>query len=161
MSAQTATSSAMFISTDALLDHWQGHRGLTRRMIEAYPEDKLFSFSVGEMRPFGELVLELIAMGAPMVRGLVDGHWDTSTTRAPRPKAELLRLWDEQTEQIDTLWNRIPPERFQERLTAFGQYEDFVYKLLLYVIDNEIHHRGQAYVYMRALGLEPPAFWQR
>ena len=28
-------------------------------------------------------------------------------------------------------------------------------------IDNEIHHRGQAYVYLRALGIEPPHFWER
>ena len=33
--------------------------------------------------------------------------------------------------------------------------------LILYVIDNEIHHRGQGYVYLRALGIEPPPFWER
>jgi uncharacterized damage-inducible protein DinB len=29
------------------------------------------------------------------------------------------------------------------------------------VIDNEIHHRGQGYVYLRALGIEPPPFCER
>jgi uncharacterized damage-inducible protein DinB len=33
--------------------------------------------------------------------------------------------------------------------------------LLLYIVDNEVHHRGQGYVYLRALGVEPPAFFQR
>ena len=33
--------------------------------------------------------------------------------------------------------------------------------LLLYWIDNEVHHRGQAYVYLRALGIEPPPFYDR
>jgi uncharacterized damage-inducible protein DinB len=28
-------------------------------------------------------------------------------------------------------------------------------------IDNEVHHRGQGYVYLRALGVEPPPFWER
>lgn len=36
-----------------------------------------------------------------------------------------------------------------------------VHDLLLYVIDNEIHHRGQGYVYLRALGIEPPPFYER
>jgi hypothetical protein len=27
--------------------------------------------------------------------------------------------------------------------------------------DNEIHYRGQGYVYRRALGMEPPPFWER
>jgi uncharacterized damage-inducible protein DinB len=74
---------------------------------------------------------------------------------------ELLRLWDESTEEIDRLWPQIAPSRFRETITAFGQYEGTVHSLLLYVIDNEIHHRGQGYVYLRALGLEPPPFWER
>jgi uncharacterized damage-inducible protein DinB len=36
-----------------------------------------------------------------------------------------------------------------------------VYDLLLYVIDNEVHHRGQGYVYLRALGITPPPFYER
>ncbi len=55
----------------------------------------------------------------------------------------------------------IPPPRFQETLTAFGQYTGALHDLILYVIDNEIHHRGQGYVYLRALGIEPPAFYDR
>jgi hypothetical protein len=35
------------ITPEALLEHWQGHRRLTRRLIDAFPEDQLFSFSVG------------------------------------------------------------------------------------------------------------------
>jgi uncharacterized damage-inducible protein DinB len=26
---------------------------------------------------------------------------------------------------------------------------------------NEIHHRGQGYVYLRTLGIEPPPFYER
>ena len=51
----TATVNQL-ISPDTLLDHWQGHRRLTRKMIEAFPEDKLFTYSIGGMRPFAELV---------------------------------------------------------------------------------------------------------
>ena len=150
-----------FITPADLLAHWQGHRRLTRRMIEAFPEDRLFTFSVGGMRSFGELALELVGMGAPMVRGVATGAWDQQFTRDARPKEEVLALWDEGTAQIDALWPEIPPERFQETVTAFGQYEGIVHGLLLYVIDNEIHHRGQGYVYLRALGIEPPAFYER
>jgi uncharacterized damage-inducible protein DinB len=45
-------------------------------------------------------------------------------------------------------------------MTAFGQYPGRV-DLLLYAIDNEIHHRGQGYVYLRANGVEPPPFYER
>ena len=79
-------ASASFISADALLSHWQAHRRLTRRVIDAFPDDKLFTFSVGGMRTFGELSLEIVTMGAPMLRGLTGGEWDNSRDRAPRPK---------------------------------------------------------------------------
>lgn len=150
-----------FITPDALLAHWQGHRRLTRRLIEVFPEDKLFSFTLGGMRPFGEFVLELLTMGVPMVRGVVSGDWNTSFGREPKPKQELLRLWDEGTDELNKLWPQIPAERFLETMTAFGQYTGVACDLILYVIDNEIHHRGQGYVYLRALSIEPPAFYDR
>jgi uncharacterized damage-inducible protein DinB len=156
-----STESTPFITPDALLAHWQAHRRLTRRVIDAFPEDKLFSFSVGGMRPFGALVLEMVTMGVPMVRGAVSGEWSASSSRDPRPKQEVLSLWDENTEQLDALWPQIPPQRFRETLTAFGQYTGVLHDLILYVIDNEIHHRGQGYVYLRALGIEPPPFYDR
>lgn len=155
------TTSTSFISPQGLLAHWQGHRRLTRRVIDAFPEDKLFSFSVGGMRPFGALAMEMVTMAAPMVRGALTGDWDASSSRDPRPKADVLRLWDEGTEQLNTLWPQLPPERFAETLTAFGQYPGVLHDLILYVIDNEVHHRGQGYVYLRAMGIEPPAFYDR
>jgi uncharacterized damage-inducible protein DinB len=150
-----------FIYTDAMLVHWQGHRRLTRRVIDAFPDDKLFTFSVGGMRPFGELAMEMITMAAPMLRGAISGDWNASSSREAKPKEEILRLWDEATQQLDELWPQIPPERFHETLTAFGQWPGVLHDLILYVIDNEIHHRGQGYVYLRALGIEPPAFYER
>jgi uncharacterized damage-inducible protein DinB len=160
MSAQ-AQSSTLVIPPAALLEHWQGHRRLTRRVIQAFPEDRLFTFSIGSMRPFGAMALEMIMMAEPMVRGIVTGNWDQSINRDPLPKKEILRLWDDSTEAINTLWPRIPPERFQETITAFGQYPGRVYDLLFYVFDNEVHHRGQGYVYLRALNIEPPPFYER
>jgi uncharacterized damage-inducible protein DinB len=150
-----------FITPDALLTHWQAHRRLTRRVIEAFPDDKLFTFSVGGMRPFGALALEMLTMVVPMVQGAVSGDWTSSTNRDPKPKQDILRLWDESTAELNSLWPQIPPQRFQETLTAFGQYPGVLHDLILYVIDNEIHHRGQGYVYLRALGITPPPFYER
>jgi uncharacterized damage-inducible protein DinB len=156
-----SSESVPFIAPGALLVHWQSHRRLTRRVIDAFPEDKLFTFSVGGMRPFGALALEMVTMAVPMVRGAISGDWNASISRDPRPKQDVLRLWDESTQQLNELWPQIPPDRFHETLTAFGQYPGVLHDLILYVIDNEIHHRGQGSVYLRALGIEPPPFYDR
>lgn len=159
------TKTAPVMTSEVLLEHWQGHRRVTRRVIEAFPEDKLFTHSIGGMRPFSELVIEILTMAAPGVKGVATGKWETfeSVTERlkPKTKAELLQLWDENTEQINEYWAQIKPGRFSERDAAFGQYEGTVQWILFYFIDNEIHHRGQGYVYLRSLGITPPYFWDR
>ncbi|MEP7258966.1 MAG: DinB family protein [Flavitalea sp.] len=153
---------------ESLLSHWQGHRGLTRRVIEAFPENKLFDYSIGGMRPFAEMAKEMMGMGDAGVRGIVTGDWSFSPEldyktgkSAITTKEELLRLWDKVSKEINTWWPLIPAPRFHETIKAFGQWEGEAIGIILYWIDNEIHHRGQGYVYLRSLGIEPPAFWNR
>ena len=171
-SSTSVPSSALVLTPEQFLHQWQGHRGLTRRVIEAFPDDKLFNYSIGGMRPFSTLAMEflgmavptlhgVIKMAVPILRGEITGEWKSFATPEVNTKADILRLWDEATTQINAMWPTIPPGRFQEVDTAFGQWKMTIYALLLYVVDNEIHHRGQGYVYLRSLGIEPPPFYDR
>ena len=155
-----------FITTEALLEHWQGHRRLTRRVIEAFPEDKLFTFQPAPpMRPFGALALELIHMVGPTLAGLASNRWENpdweAIAQTRSTKADVLALWDETTAQLQTRWHDLTEASFHEVHNAFGYYTMPGHDLILYLVDNEIHHRGQGYVYLRLLGLEPPAFYER
>ena len=156
-------ATATVLNSQQLLIHWQGHRNLTRRVIEAFPEKDLFEFSIGGMRPFSKLALELLAIAGPALKAIVNGSENTFDEEAfqPTTKAEILSKWDEQTEVINEYFSQISEERFQETFNLFGQYEFPIYQNILYFVDNEIHHRGQGYVYLRALGIEPPFFWER
>ena len=157
----TETIAVNVLTADALLKNWQGHRRLTRRTIDAFPEDKLFQFSLGGMRPFGDIAWEFIVMAVPIVEGVSTGKWEEYKGMKPSTKSELLRLWDAQTEELDKKFPKIPQHRFSEVDKAFGKWEAPGLATIQYAIDNEIHHRGQGYVYLRALGIEPPPFWER
>lgn len=157
----TDSVSTPVITPTQFLAHWQGHRRLTRRVIEAFPADQLFSFSVGGMRPFGALANEMLGMAVPTVQGVISDAWAAYAEGAATSKDEVLTQWDATTAQLETLFPQIPATRFQETMTAFGQWTMPGYDLLLYVVDNEVHHRGQGYAYLRALGVEPPPFWER
>jgi uncharacterized damage-inducible protein DinB len=161
MSEARTDSTTLAVPAAALLEHWQGHRRLTRRLIEAFPDDRLFSHTIGGMRSFGAMTLEFLRMAEPMARGVATGEWVQFEIPDAPTKRDVLRSWDESTAAIDRWWAHIPAERFTETMTAFGQYPGRVHDLLLYVIDNEIHHRGQGYVYLRSLGIEPPPFYER
>jgi uncharacterized damage-inducible protein DinB len=157
----SSSNTTVVITPDQLLAEWQGHRRLTRRVIEAFPEDSLFKFSIGGMRPFSVLAMEMIKMAVPILRGEITGEWTSFDPAEPVTKAELLKLWDEVTDDLNRMWPDIPPHRFQEEDTAFGQWKMAGYAMLSYAMDNEIHHRGQGYVYLRSLGIEPPPFYER
>jgi len=167
LEAQTQQDTCV-ITAKALLQSWQGHRGLSRKIIDAFPEKELFEFSIGGMRTYSELAGEMIGLASAGINGLATGKWETtpvldhfnSNVRVTS-KQQMLEAWDEVTEQIDALWPQIPAGHFQEKVVAFGQFENTVINTILYFIDNEVHHRGQGYVYLRALGIEPPAFWDR
>ena len=153
---------SVIMTAGDLLAHWQGHRALTRRVIEAFPEKELFNHSVGGMRPFGQLVTEMLGMATPGLKGIITRKWDRyAEDTAPTTKSDLLTRWDATTQFINENWNNIPEGRFQETDVAFGQWPGVVYTTMFYFIDNEIHHRGQGYVYLRSLGIEPPPFWER
>ncbi|HEU4472153.1 MAG TPA: DinB family protein, partial [Flavisolibacter sp.] len=115
---------ATVITSQAFIEHWQGHRRLTRKVIEAFPEKELFNFSIGGMRSFAELVQELLAIEAPGVKGIATNEWkplgEERKNKKPETKEEILRQWDEATEQINEYWKQISPQRFRETTRAFN-----------------------------------------
>ena len=158
----TTENTVTILSSEEILQDWQGHRGLTRRVIEAFPEKELFEFSIGGMRPFSEITKELLAIAVPGLTQIArDKEMELEEKREElKTKQDLLNAWDQSTDEINALWKLIKPERFREEINLFGQYNNIGIKSIQYFIDNEIHHRGQGYVYLRALGIEPPFFWE-
>lgn len=159
----TLHKTPQLITSTELLAHWQGHRALTRRAIEVFPEEAFFTHTIGGMRTFADMVMELLGIAGPGIKEIATGisapleeHFEHGNK-----KEEYLKHWDMATDEINTFWSQIKEEQFQEKIKIFGQYEGTVWSSIFYFMDNEIHHRGQAYVYLRSLGIEPPAFYER
>ncbi|REH56177.1 putative damage-inducible protein DinB [Tenacibaculum gallaicum] len=163
METTTNTVLEQVITPSELLTHWQGHRGLTRRAIEAFPEEAFFNYSIGGMRTFADMVMELLGIAGPGIKEIATGKIQELIEEVDHgnKKAKILELWDEATDEINTYWAQVKPNQFQQNIKIFGQYEGTIWSSIFYFIDNEIHHRGQGYVYLRALGIEPPFFYER
>ncbi len=97
------------ITSTELLKHWQGHRGLTRKVIDAFPEKELFEYSVGGMRPFAGMVQELLAIAVPGIKQIVGGEAEqlNEHIKEANSKANILSLWDKATADINTYWPQI------------------------------------------------------
>ncbi|MVN88445.1 damage-inducible protein DinB [Deinococcus sp. HMF7620] len=157
----TLTADAV-LSLSTFLPHWQGHRALTRRTIEAFPEGELFTFTPAPpMRPFGQMAGELLFVSAMTLDGLRTGEWpEPDWSTMPQTKADLLAAWDALSDRLAAEWSGVKAETVARlQPLPWGEMPGWV--AAMYAVDNEIHHRGQGYVYLRALGQEPPAFYER
>jgi uncharacterized damage-inducible protein DinB len=153
---------ATVLPPDEYLARYLGHRRLTRRVIAAFPAGQFETFSVGGMRPFGSLVRELLAMGAPMFRAFATDEWPPwDEDRTPMSQSAALSAWDAATPVIEASWPGLLAKGLEREITIYGQWPGTVAHHLMYLLENEIHHRAQGYVYLRALGVEPPPFWER
>lgn len=161
---QKGVLSTMF-SKDELLDVLEGNRRLTIRTIEAFPEKELFNFTAAEpMRPFSKMVKEILDIEWSYIRGIALGQWDWVPDQFNvKTKNELLSACEKVRKETLELWPRITEERLAtvEKDPFFEAPPTSHLNRLLYCLENEIHHRGQGYVYLRILGIEPPAFYER
>ncbi|ULH13944.1 DinB family protein (plasmid) [Deinococcus sp. KNUC1210] len=126
-------------------------------MIEAFPEHQLFIDNSSGMRPFGQMVWEVIHVTGYALHGLMTDEWPdpVSGSDPPRNRQALLAAWDDLSERLELGLPIVPAGRYSEQKNLFwGPMTGF--QLAIYQIDNEIHHRRQGYVYLRQLGIEPP-----
>lgn len=153
------------LTPESLLEILEGNRRLTLRVVEAFPEEQLFTYVPAEpLRPFAALVKEILLIEDGYVRGIATGEWvqDPYYERAST-KQELLAACAAVRRQTLNLW----PGATVERLAAvemdpfFGDFPQSNLSRMVYALENEIHHRGQGYIYLRMLGIEPPVFYER
>ena len=151
------------IEPSAFLEHWLGHRRLTRRMVDAFHPDQLFTYSPAPpLRPFGEMVWEIHETTTYTLSALLSGSCPpTSRGEMTWPdRAALLADWDALSVRLKTELPTLPATRYREVL-PFPWRAETGFQAATGEIDNEIHHRGQATVYLRLLGITPPDFWER
>lgn len=155
----------MLMNQKQLLECLEGNRRLTVRTIEAYPEKELFEFKPAEvLRPFSEMIKEILHIELAYVRGIGLDEWNYSPQyKDVATKPELLNACRETRAETLHVWKNISDERLRtvEKDPFFGAEPQSHFSRLFYALENEIHHRGQGFIYLRLLGIEPPAFYER
>jgi len=155
---------ALLLDPAGLLEILEGNRRLTLRVVQAFPEHELFHYAPAEpLRPFAEMVREILDIEAGYVHGIATGEWTVPTLYGEvRSKEELLAACAAVRQRTREMWPQVTAERLMavdEDPWVSGPQRNL--DRILYTLENEIHHRGQGYTYLRLLGIEPPRFWER
>jgi len=112
------------------------------------------------MRPFSEMIKEFIGIwDYILAEALKEQHISLfEQDHFPTTKTELLALRDQILISLLSECKMI--QNYGQEISPY-QMKFSIAQWILYIIENETHHRGQGYVYLRALGIQPPFFWKR
>ena len=144
-----------------LLADWERAKAFTLEYLEAMPAESYDLKPSPEMRSFAQQMLHLTdgnygfaaaATGteSPVERGGSEKATDQS-------KENVTRLVTEGYDFVIQGLNDMEEEAMTGTVQLFGRFEMSRAMALAKAFEHQTHHRGQATVYLRMAGVEPPA----
>jgi uncharacterized damage-inducible protein DinB len=147
---------------EPFLDYYEKIRGRTLRVARLIPPEKIeWTYREGKFT-FGDLLRHLAAIERYMFaenaqlkpsryqghgRELADGY------------AEVLSFMGRLHEESLEIFRRLSDEDLQRKCLTPNGTPITVWKWLRAMIEHEIHHRGQLYLYLAMLGIESPPLY--
>lgn len=149
-------------STASFVDYWSKIHHRTRRVIGCIPTEHVdWTYRDGKFT-FADLIRHLAALERYMFVENACGR----PSRYPGHDATLadghdavVAYYDTLHGQSRTLIESLPDSRLLERCTTPGGAELAVWKWLRAMVEHEVHHRGQIYLYLGLLGVDTPPLY--
>jgi uncharacterized damage-inducible protein DinB len=149
-------------TAQAFLEYFESIRGRTLRVIRAIPPDKMdWTYRSGKFT-LADLVRHLGAveryMWAENVQGkpsIYPGHGKELADGYENVMAFFDRMHRESVE----IFARLTDEDLQKKCLPPGGGPVTVWKWLRAMVEHEIHHRGQIYLYLAMLGVPTPPLY--
>lgn len=142
-------------------DHIRTLNGIAVRCVANIPTDQLDAHPIPRMRTPKELVVHMYSSSMrSMMEGLITGTYPDFDEKAAcdriRTREDLLRFCDESWKASDRAVQAATDANLAGSVkTPWGN--DIPGPMCVQVVRDELlHHRGQLYAYLRALGQEVP-----
>jgi uncharacterized damage-inducible protein DinB len=137
-------------------------RGRTLAVARAIPEDRLEwrpqegAFSFGDiLRHLAATERYMFAENARRMPSRYPGHGPELASGSAAVFEYLTRTHEEAV----AIFAALSPEDLQRKCVTPGGAELAVWKWLRSMVEHEIHHRGQIYVYLAILGIHGPPLY--
>ena len=143
------------------LRYWHEVRQLTIKLLDEFPLDSFDFRPAPEIMTVSQLFRHILQVEIYIRDGFLTGEWKNpddlgSNMFEKEMLKDRLRLENEKTAR---LLADVPEGQFLKiRETPFGKVSGEL--LIMVAIDEEIHHRGNLYTYLRCLDKIPPQMVQ-
>jgi uncharacterized damage-inducible protein DinB len=128
--------------------------GVTRKLVDQIPEDKLDFRPTPEVRTAKELAAHMFNFLTESVDTVEAGKHVESSERNFKSKAELLTWMDAQVEKSFAKFEKLTDAQLAAKIEVWGEtFHGF--QILDFTYQEALHHRGQLTVYLRLMGIKP------
>ena len=147
---------------DVFLDYLDKVQQRTIRVARCIPADKLdWSYAEGKFS-LGDLVRHMGAIERYMFGETIQGkqsRYQGCGKELADGLDEVTRFKQEMDRQTVAIIRALGPEGMTRKCTTPDGASITVWKWLRLMVEHEIHHRGQIYIYLSILGLPSPPLY--
>jgi len=139
--------------------------GITLRVIEALPAESIDAHPVANMRTPKELVVHMAETMRGCALGAIQGSIADFEKREPGQVAaitnrgELVGAMRSAWNEADAAVRSMSEAQATASVTTPWGFNPPGWLCVQIIFDEHLHHRGQLYAYLRALGADVPFMW--
>ena len=143
---------------ERFIKQWNRIHQQTLKVIKITPSEKFDWRPVESVMTLGELLCHLVDGEHFLITAALTGAGERSPhdLKSCQTADQLVELFDAQHQGLVEQVTHLGEEHLDEEIVIFGRRMKRT-TLLWGMTEHEIHHRGQLFVYLRILGLEPPS----
>jgi uncharacterized damage-inducible protein DinB len=149
-------------TTREFLDYYEKVRQRTLKVIACIPADKFdWRYAEGKFS-FADIIRHLAAIE----RYMYAENAQLKPSRYPGHGRELadgpenvLAFFNRMHRETVEILSRIPPDDLQKKCVTPGNVPITVWKWLRAMVEHEVHHRAQIYIYLGILGIATPPIY--
>lgn len=143
---------------DKMIANWERAKAYTREYLDAMPEDGYSFKPTPEIRSFAEQMLHLADANfglVSMASGKQSPHKFGEVEKSFKSKAETIQTVMNSYDFVIAAIREMPQSKYKEKMEVMGHTFS---KLdgLEKTFEHQTHHRGQATIYLRLKGVQPP-----
>jgi uncharacterized damage-inducible protein DinB len=149
----------MSTEIERLVKQWDRIHNQTVKVMKAAPSEKLDWKPAETIRSLGSLLRHIVSAEHFLITTALTGQGQPPTEDLKGyDVAGLVDAFNRQHQRLVEQVASLSPEQSKETIQFFGRELPRM-TLLWGITEHEIHHRGQLFVYLRLLGVEPPSLY--
>jgi uncharacterized damage-inducible protein DinB len=147
---------------DDLVEHLQRYRATTLQVFELIDEAELAWRPGPDQYSLGQQLLHIAQAEDRVAHGLFEGDWSLERVRFPEtlPDIEsMISFFREVRARLLGHVRALSQADLARSIEAPDSPETYTLRSYLwFILEHELHHRGQIWAYLRAMGKTPPFY---